>query len=44
MADSTAFKIQLGLVLPKLDATVNAPLTAIIEDVIVYLKKRHLRG
>lgn len=39
MAEDIAFKIQLGLVLPKLEEQLASSLTSIIEEVMDHLKK-----
>ncbi|SHE43513.1 hypothetical protein [Vibrio gazogenes] len=39
MAEDIAFKIQLGLVLPKLEEQLASSLTSIIEEVMAHLKK-----
>jgi len=39
MSDDIAFKIQLGLVLPKLEEQLASSLTSIIEEVMAHLKK-----
>ncbi|BFM48691.1 hypothetical protein [Marinomonas sp. THO17] len=39
MSDDIAFKIQLGLVLPKLDAQLKASLGEILEEIMDYLSK-----
>lgn len=44
MSDDIAFKIQLGLFLPKLEETVKGSLTTIIEDHIKLLRDGTLQG
>ncbi|MBJ7540072.1 hypothetical protein [Marinomonas transparens] len=44
MSDDIAFKIQLGLVLPKLDDQLSQSLTTIIEEIMAYLKQGTLAG
>lgn len=44
MSDDIAFKIQLGLVLPKLETQLTKSITTIIEEVMDYLKKGTLEG
>lgn len=44
MSDDIAFKIQLGLVLPKLNAELSDSLSAIIEEVMVHLQQGTLAG
>jgi len=44
MSDDIAFKIQLGLVLPKLNAELGDSLSAIVEEVMVHLQQGTLAG
>ncbi|RBO81904.1 hypothetical protein [Marinomonas aquiplantarum] len=44
MSDDIAFKIQLGLVLPKLDEQLKDPVTGILEEILDYLSKGTLPG
>lgn len=44
MSDNIAFKIQLGIMLPKLKSTIQTNLTSIIEDHINLVKEGTLEG
>jgi len=44
MSDDIAFKIQLGILLPKLKSTIQSDLTTIIEDHIGLIKEGTLEG